>query len=55
MNEVLYPDVTKMFRMLDQDVSYELIVGEGMIHIYPIYPIIESIHACHKIFHTVMR
>lgn len=54
-DEVLYPDVTKMFSMLDQDVSNELIVGEGMIHIYPIYPIIESIHACHKIFHTVMR
>ena len=54
-DEVLYPDVIKMFNMLDKDVSNELIVGEGMIHVYPINPIDEAVHACNKVFHTVMR
>ncbi|MBR4454701.1 MAG: alpha/beta hydrolase fold domain-containing protein [Solobacterium sp.] len=40
--KVLYPDVTKMFRMLDNDVSNELIVGERMIHCYPLNPIEEA-------------
>ena len=53
--EVLYPDVTKMFHMLDADVSNELIVGEGMIHCYPLNPVEEAIPACHKVFHIVMR
>ena len=38
-DEVLYPDVTKMFHMLEPDVSNELIVGEGMNHCYPLGPI----------------
>ncbi|MBQ3426342.1 MAG: alpha/beta hydrolase [Clostridia bacterium] len=54
-DEVLYPDVTKMFNMLDKDVSNELIVGEGMNHVYPLNPIEEAIPACHKVFHIVMR
>ena len=53
--EALYPDAVKMFHMLDQDVSNELIVGEGMIHCYPLNPVEEAIHACHKVFHIVMR
>ena len=53
--EVLYPDVTKMFHMLDNDISNELIVGEGMIHCYPLNPIEEAKSACNKIFHIVMR
>ncbi len=54
-DEVLYPDVIKMFYMLDRDVSNELIVSEGMNHIYPLYPIEEAKSACNKIFHIVMR
>ncbi len=54
-DEVLYPDVVKMFNMLDKDVSNELIVAEGMNHIYPLYPIEEAKYACHKVFHIVMR
>ena len=53
--EVLYPDVTKMFHMLDADVSNELIVGEGMIHCYPLNPVEEAKPACRKVFHIVMR
>ena len=54
-DEVLYPDVTKMFHMLDRDVSNELIIGEGMNHVYPLYPIEEAKSACNKVFHIVMR
>ena len=53
--EVLYPDVTKMFHMLDKDISNELIVGEGLIHCYPLDPVEEARPACNKIFHIVMR
>ncbi len=54
-DEVFYPDVTKFFGMLDKDVSNELIVGDGMNHVYPIFPIEEAVPACHKVYHTVMR
>lgn len=54
-DEVLYPDVTKMFHMLEPDVSNELIVGEGMNHCYPLGPIEEAISACNKVYHIVMR
>ena len=54
-NEVLYPDVTTMFRKLDQDVTNELIVGEGMIHCYPLNPIEEAGPARNKVFHTILR
>ena len=54
-DEVLYPDVTKMFRMLDPDISNELIVGEGMNHCYPLAPIEEAAPACNKVFHIVLR
>ncbi len=54
-DEIIYPDATKMFHMLDKDVSNELIVGEGMNHVYPLFPIKESVYTDNKIFHTVMR
>lgn len=54
-DEVLYPDVTKMFHMLDRDASNELIVGEGMNHVYPLNPVEEARPACNKVFHIVMR
>ena len=44
-----------MFDMLDKDVSNELIVGEGMNHVYLLNPIEEAIPACRKVFHIVMR
>ena len=53
--EVLYPDVTKMFHMLDADVSNELIVGEGMNHVYPIFPIPEAASADNKVFYNILR
>ena len=53
--EVLYPDAIKMFYKLDRDISNELIVADGMNHVYPLYPIDEAVPACHKTFHIVMR
>ena len=44
-----------MFQMLDADITNELIVGEGMNHVYPIFPIKEAASACNKVFHIVMR
>ena len=54
-DEIIYPDATKMFHMLDADITNELIVGEGMNHVYPIFPIKEAASACNKVFHIVMR
>lgn len=52
---ILYPDITKCFGMLDQDASNELIVGEGMNHVYPLFPIPEAVSADKRIFEVVMR
>ena len=54
-DEVLYPDAVKMFGKLDKDNSNELIVADGMNHIYPLYPIDEAAPACRKVFHIIMR
>ena len=47
-DEIIYPDATKMFSMLDRDVSNELIVGEEMNHVYPLFPIKEAVNADYK-------
>ena len=54
-DEIIYPDATKMFHMLDKDVTNELIVGEGMNHVYPLFPIKEAESARHKVFHIILR
>lgn len=54
-DEIINPDSRKVFHMLDRDVSNELIVGEGMNHCYPLFPIKEADSAEHKIFHIVLR
>ena len=41
--------------MLDKDPSNELIVGEGMSHVYPLFPIPEAVDADNRIFQVVMR
>lgn len=52
---ILYPDITKFFGMLDEDASNELIVGEGMNHVYPLFPIPEAVSADNRIFQVVKR
>ena len=41
--------------MLDKDASNELIVGEGMNHAYPLFPIPEAVSADNRIFQIVKR
>ncbi len=54
-SEIFYPDVTKCFRMLDDDPSNELVTGEEMNHVYPLFPIREARPAVEKILHIVTR
>ena len=50
---IFYPDITKFFGMLDKDPSNELIVGEEMNHVYPLFPIPEAKPAVDKIIRTI--
>jgi acetyl esterase/lipase len=54
-NEILYPDCVAMYeKMTDAGVDTELVVGEGMNHIYPIYPIVpESLKAADMVFEEI--
>ena len=54
-SEIFFPDVTKFFRMLDRDPSNELIVGDEMNHVYPLFPIPEARPAVNSILRTVVR
>ena len=48
--EIFYPDVTAFYEMLQaQGIASELYVGEGMNHVYPIYPIPEANDALDQI------
>ena len=48
--EIFYPDVTHFYEMLKaQGVAAELYIGEGMNHVYPLYPIPEADEAFEKI------
>lgn len=54
-SEIFYPDIVRFFNMLDRDGSNELIVGEEMNHVYPLFPIREAVSADSQIFRVVMR
>ena len=54
-SEIFFPDVTKFFRMLDRDPSNELIIGDEMNHVYPLFPIPEAKSAVDRIFQAVAR
>jgi len=44
--EIFYQDVLKFYNKLqDEDVESELIVGKGMFHIYPLFPVPEAKNA----------
>ncbi len=53
--ELLYPDITKFFSMIDEDLSNELIVGEEMNHVYPLFPIKEAEPAVEIIIQVIKR
>lgn len=40
-HEIFYPDIVKFFNKLnDNGVDVELNIGEGMSHVYPLYPMV---------------
>ncbi len=51
---IFYPDITKFYGMLDEDPSNELIVGEEMNHVYPLFPIPEAKPARDKIISILL-
>lgn len=49
-DEILYPDIVLYAEKLRKDgVQTDLIIGEGMNHVYPVYPIPEAKEAMEKI------
>ena len=53
--EILNPDGVKLFARLDPAGDNELIVGEGMFHVYPLLPIPEAEKAMDKIVEKITR
>lgn len=53
--EVFYPDLMKFFHLIENDATNELIIGNGMMHVYPLMPIPEAKPACDLIFKKIMR
>ena len=53
--EILNPDGVKLFSRLDADGDCELIVGEGMFHVYPLLPIPEAREAMDRIVEKITR
>ena len=52
---MLYKDVLKYAENLERDnVDYRLIVGEGLFHIYPLFPMPETRTAFKEIKHEIM-
>lgn len=52
---ILYPDTIKLFEVLKHEPSNRLIVGNDMIHVYPLLPIPEAKAAVDKIIETILR
>ncbi len=53
--ELIYPDVKKFFAKLDSDGKNELIIGEGLLHVYPLMPTPEGKLADKEIYQRINR
>ena len=55
-HEVLYSDMQKFYKkLIDNDIDVELNIGEGMNHVYPIYPLVpESKEAFNHIVDVIL-
>ena len=53
--EILNPDSVKLYGRLDPAGDNELIVGEGMFHVYPLLPIPEARGAVDRIVEKIQR
>ena len=54
--EIFYPDVTDFCGMLQElNVNTELVIGEGLNHVYPLYPIPEADDAFDQVCEIIRR
>ncbi len=54
--EIFYPDVTKFYAMLEAaNVETSLTIGEGMNHVYPLYPIPEADEAFRQVCEIIRQ
>ena len=53
--EILNPDSVKLYGRLDPAGDRELVLGEGMFHVYPLLPIPEAKPAIDKIVEKITR
>lgn len=54
-NEIFYSDIKKYCEKLEKNgVDFRLIVGEGLFHIYPMFPMPEAWHAFKEIKNEIM-
>lgn len=53
--EILNPDGVKLFEQLDPQGDNELIIGQGMFHVYPLLPIPEAKEAIDRIVEKIRR
>ena len=52
--EIFYPDVTSFYNLLqEQGVASRLYIGEGMNHVYPLYPIPEAGEAVRQVYQII--
>ena len=56
-HEILYSDITKFHKkLLENDIDVELNIGEGMNHVYPVYPLVpESKEAFNHIVEVILN
>ena len=56
-HEILYSDIRKLHkRMVDEGIDVELNIGEGMNHVYPVYPLVpESKEAFNHIVEVILN
>ena len=55
-HEIIYPDIIEFYdKLIGSGVDAKLIVGEGMTHVYPIYPLVpESREALNQIVEIIL-
>lgn len=54
-HELLYPDTMLLWEKLSDEPTNELVVGEGMLHVYPLIPVPESEEATRLVIGRICR
>lgn len=53
--ELLYPDTLRLYEKLKQEPSNELLVGPGLLHVYPLFPMREADEATARVIERIRR